>query len=112
MTTAIDATPMVLPVAHGDGIRPIRTMTLAQRVQAMQPSETPASGIGPLAHPPGPLPPSTSLAAAPSPLSGAGRRGGDDAPMEWDAFFNKILTLEWFDGWLDRVEETVDNGER
>ncbi|VVE63607.1 hypothetical protein PCA31118_01327 [Pandoraea captiosa] len=104
MTTAIEGPTTRLPDATDDGLP---HMTLAQRVRDMSSNETPDLDIDPLTTP-SPPPPS-SLFPSPEPED-RGKRG-DDEPMEWDEFFNKILTLEWFDGWMERAEETVDNGE-
>ncbi|AJP55946.1 hypothetical protein UC34_00965 [Pandoraea vervacti] len=104
MTTAIEGPTTRLPDAIDEGMPYV---TLAQRVREMPSDEASALDIDPLTTP-SPPPPS-SLFPSPEP-DDSGKRG-DDEPMEWPEFFNKILTLEWFDGWMERAQEMVDNGE-
>ncbi|MCI3207288.1 MULTISPECIES: hypothetical protein [Pandoraea] len=105
MTTAIDALKTLSPAPADDEIRPL---TLAQRVQEMRSSDSQTHGIEPLAQ-------------RPAPMHSPGTEGDDgdigsgdddalDPSTEWQKLFNRLMVLEWFDGWLDRIEETVDGG--
>ncbi|VVD90568.1 hypothetical protein PCA20602_01602 [Pandoraea capi] len=111
MTSAIDALTTLSPAPADEEIRPL---TLAQRVQEMRASEMRTRDVEPLAQRPAPM----HSPGAEGEDGGIGTDGSDgsdgsdeiDLATEWQKLFNRLMVLEWFDGWLDRIEETVDGG--
>ncbi|VVD77460.1 hypothetical protein [Pandoraea anhela] len=97
MTTAIDGPTTLSPAPADDAMAPI---SLALRVQSMRPPGVDASARDPA---PG---------SSPQPETGSDEGQDKVDPSEaWQKLFNTLMVMEWFDGWLDRTEATVDNGD-